>query len=152
MPTVATLVSQLGGSDCEELSDGLLAQPINAITSLAYTVVGVGVLLLAWRRGRVTLDAWVYGGLLVAIGLGSVLFHGPQPAGSRVLHDLPITLTVFYMVAADVQLLRNGRPTRWAIFVPAAAALPKSLTPLVDCQRSVASQPIGMVINHVAIR
>ncbi len=121
MPTVATLVSQLGGSDCEELGDGFLAQPINAITSLAYVVVGLIVLGVAWRRNRVTVDAWVYAVLLAGIGFGSVLFHGPQPAGSRVLHDLPITLTVFYMVAADVQLLRNGRPTRWAIFVPAAA-------------------------------
>lgn len=140
---VADAVAQLGGSDCEELGDGFLAQPVNAITSLAYVVAGLVVLGVAWRRGRVTVDAWVYAALLAAIGLGSVLFHGPQPAGSRVLHDLPITLTVFYMVAADVQLLRNGRPTRWSLFLPAAAVA--TLVTVIEVEAGMLLTGVGVL-------
>ena len=44
---------------------------------------------------------------LAGIGVGSVLFHGPQPPGSRLLHDLPITLTVLFIVVHDVWLVRR---------------------------------------------
>jgi hypothetical protein len=71
----------LGGTDCELLRVGeLLAQPVNALSSLAYVVAGLWVI----RRRR-----WL-GASVVAVGIGSVLYHGPQPPGIRLVHDLTI--------------------------------------------------------------
>ena len=102
----------------------------------------------AWRRSRLGVDAWVYGALLAAIGIGSVLFHGPQPDGSRILHDLPITLTVFYIVAADIDLLRGGRPSRWMLFVPAAVVA--TAVTLVSVDAGGALTGIGVIALAVA--
>ena len=116
---LADRVGEIGDSDCEELGEGWLVQPVNAITSFAYVVVGLGVLGDGFRRHRATVDTWVFAVLLAAVGLGSVAFHGPQPGGARVMHDLPILLVVLYIVARDIELLRS-HPSRWTLFVPAA--------------------------------
>lgn len=106
----------IGASDCELLRDGALAQPLNALTSFAYVVVGVAVAVLARRRERPFLPASVYGACLAAVGIGSVLFHGPQPAGSRVLHDLPILITVIFIVEHDLGLVWTRARHTWINF------------------------------------
>lgn len=50
-----------------------------------------GTLLIVLRRrqpdtGRIAIT----GGLLVAVGVGSVLYHGPTPAGAQFVHDATI--------------------------------------------------------------
>jgi hypothetical protein len=72
-------VLALGGSDCEALRDGLLGQPINTLSSLAYVAAGAYVL----RRGGPAAPAWALG----AVGVGSVLYHGPMPPGAEAVHD-----------------------------------------------------------------
>lgn len=93
----------LGGSDCEAISDGLLAQPVAAVSSLAFVVAG-GALL--WHvRGLPRKQRWAagtYAGLMVATGVGSVAYHGPQGPGAQVLHDLPIALLVAEAIAVPV--------------------------------------------------
>jgi hypothetical protein len=63
----------------------------------------------------------VFAVLLAAVGLGSVAFHGPQPDGSRLMHDAPILLTVLLMLSFDVELLSTRVRRWWAVFAPAAA-------------------------------
>jgi len=114
------VVREIGESDCEELGTGFLAQPVNALTSLAYVVVGGITLGIAVRHRHPSLETWVFAVLLAAVGLGSVAFHGPQPGGARVMHDLPILLLVVFIIAHDVKVLRPRGPSAWAYFVPAA--------------------------------
>ena len=52
-------------SDCELIGSGLLDQPVNALTSLAFVAVAI----LLWRRPVL---AW----LAAATGVGSFLYHG----------------------------------------------------------------------------
>jgi len=77
----------LGAGDCERLHDGLIAQPVNTASALAYVAVG------AWLAGRA-----VHGGpgrrpLLVfglaagLAGVGSVDYHGTGSPAARLLHD-----------------------------------------------------------------
>lgn len=72
-------VLALGGSDCEALRDGLLGQPVNAVSSLAYVAAGLWVL----RRGGPPGPALCLG----LVGVGSVLYHGPMPRGAGLAHD-----------------------------------------------------------------
>lgn len=97
----------IGGSDCEALRDGLLAQPTNAVTSAAYVAAGIVVLVRLPKQDRV---GWggAYAGLLMLIGIGSILYHGPQPAGSKLLHDAPIPLLLALIGVLVVLRRRRG--------------------------------------------
>lgn len=108
MPAVVTIgqvLRRIGESDCEELGDGLLVQPINALSSFAYVAVGVAIAIVASRRASRPVDSYVYAACVAAVGLGSVAFHGPQPTGSRVMHDLPILITAIFILCHDLGLL-----------------------------------------------
>jgi hypothetical protein len=113
---------RLGGADCEAVRGGLIAQPAAAVTSLALVAAG------GWLLRRRPHDqpgrslATAYATLVVTAGLGSVAYHGPQPAGAQLLHDLPIPLLV--ALAAGVPITRylrrrpalavGGRRDAWA--------------------------------------
>lgn len=102
----------LGAGDCEALRDGWWAQPVNSVSSLAFVIAG------AWLTARVGRlrpgqrgAAGAYAGLAVAIGVGSVAYHGPQFVGAQSLHDLPIVGLVGLGAAVPlVRLVRRQRP------------------------------------------
>jgi hypothetical protein len=83
----------LGAGDCERLHDGLIAQPVNTASALAYVAVG------AWLIGRrqpegsgepqggAPVSRMVFGLAVAAAGVGSVDYHGPGSPAARLLHD-----------------------------------------------------------------
>jgi hypothetical protein len=81
----------LGAGDCERLHDGLIAQPVNTASALAYVAVG------AWLVGRGLRPSpgdgparpatVAFGVAVAAAGLGSVDYHGPGSPAARLLHD-----------------------------------------------------------------
>jgi hypothetical protein len=106
----------LGAGDCERLHDGLIAQPVNTASALAYVAVG------AWLAGR-GLRAGPGRGPLVAFGLavtaagaGSVDYHGPGSPAARLLHDGSLYLVVGLVAWREV--------TRWVGRAPAGAPTP----------------------------
>lgn len=99
---------RIGASDCERIGDGLLAQPVNALSSAAYVVAAGVVVARLWgsvaeRRPEVA----AYAGVLALVGIGSVLYHGPQLAGAKLLHDWPIP--VLLAIVAGTPLVRRRR-------------------------------------------
>lgn len=102
---------QLGASDCERLGDEFLVQPVNALSSFSYVVVGVAIAVVARRRRMLDARTIVFAVTLAGVGLGSVAFHGPQPPESRLMHDLPIVVALLFMVLQGLCLLRPGM--RW---------------------------------------
>lgn len=113
---------QLGSTDCERIRPGLIAQPVNTVTSLAF-VAAAGVTALRSRRRGSSFGAQeaAYSTLLALVGIGSVAFHGPQPPGAKVLHDAPIAALLALAVATPaVRRARGGTalpgwtPTRGA--------------------------------------
>jgi len=107
---------QIGESDCEELGDGLLAQPVNALTSGAYALIGVWLVVRAWRGPRQT--RWlqvVYAITLMVVGIGSIAFHGPQPGWAKLVHDAPIATALVFILLYDIQLLAGWKP--WVTLV-----------------------------------
>ena len=106
------VVVALGGADCEAWRPGLLHQPVNALSSLAFAVAGVWV---AVRPGAGRADragGAVYAGALVANGVGSFLYHGPGWPGSAFVHDAAIPAAVLFIAAEDVALLRGWTSRR----------------------------------------
>ena len=88
---------QLALVDCERLRDGLLAQPANSLSSLAFVVAGMWILGRA-RRHVVNGDAIAVGLVAVAVGIGSFAFHGFADAPSHWMHDT--TLLVLLALVA----------------------------------------------------
>ena len=106
---VLAAFASFGHSDCERIVGGALAQPVLAVTSLAYVAAGVAV--LCWTvRVRTPLAA-AAGLALVAVGGGSFAYHGPQPSWAGLAHDWPI-VAVGVVYAAGLAL--SGRRQRWS--------------------------------------
>jgi predicted membrane channel-forming protein YqfA (hemolysin III family) len=101
-------VAGIGQSDCERIVSGTLAQPVLAITSLAYVVVGVAVLCWTLQvRGVLAATAGI---VLIAVGVGSFAYHGPQPSWSGPAHDWPIVaLAAVYAVGLARTVRRRRR-------------------------------------------
>jgi len=119
--------SHPGAGDCERLGDGFLAQPVNALSSLAYVAVGGELIVRAWQqrsRGWSSVGLAAFGALVAAEGVGSVGFHGPGDRASHVLHDAAIGATLAFVAATEVvALVRRPRRSRTRRRFVAAAAL-----------------------------
>lgn len=100
---------RLGGSDCEQLVAGVLAQPVNAVSSLAFVAAGVSVLVVGkgasgWLRRYLA----VYAVTLIGVGVGSFAYHGPQPSWAGVAHDGSIVLALACAVPLVATAARRG--------------------------------------------
>ena len=117
------LSQQLGGSDCELIRNGLLKQPVNSVTSVAFSAAGIAIAFAALRvDGDERSVRLVFGALLVATGIGSALFHGPQTAGSHFLHAMTFLTTLWFLVVVNLAGSRRWKRRDAWIIVPAGAA------------------------------
>jgi hypothetical protein len=104
-----------GAADCEAIGTGFLAQPVNALSSVAYAGAALWLVAAARRRrGRITADVAVFTALLAAEGIGSLLFHGPGDRASHLLHDVTLVGTLSAVAATDTALA-TGRAAESAI-------------------------------------
>lgn len=90
--------------DCELIRDGFLGQPANAITSLAFVVIGL------WLVRRRPVLGWAG----IAVGAGSFVFHGPMPGWAEWAHDTALA-------ALPVALVLEARPLLFGVSTAALA-------------------------------
>ena len=109
---VLTAPATFGHSDCERIVGAALAQPVLAVTSLAYVAAGMAVLCWAMRL-RAPL-AGTAGVALVAVGAGSFAYHGPQPSWAELAHDWPIIAAGAVYAAGLAGCRRRQRRSAWA--------------------------------------
>lgn len=83
---------------CERLGPGLFAEPLNALSNLAFLGAALWLLL---RPGRATAPWYgrVLAGLLFLIGLGSLSFHLFATVGTEILDVLFIALFIYFFIA-----------------------------------------------------
>jgi hypothetical protein len=99
----------MGCSDCERIRDGWLAQPVNALTSLAFVAAAGVVLARTWQPARDRRrELLAYSAVLALVGAGSVAFHGPQPPGAQAMHDVPIPVLIGLAVGTPLVRSRRG--------------------------------------------
>jgi hypothetical protein len=113
--TVRALLAT-GGSDCERVTENLLAQPVNTVSSLAYVAVGAWVALRAsGAAGR------IFGVLVALTGVGSIAYHGWDGDGVGIAHDLSIVAVAVFILGFEATHARSHR--RAAGYVVAITAL-----------------------------
>jgi hypothetical protein len=114
---VQRLLASMGETDCEAFDAGWLVQPVNALSSLAFTVVGIA--MVGWVRaasGPERLVRWGFIVGMVATGIGSFLYHGPQTSGSQFSHDITFLVTVVILAIANLGAgLRWSPSTVWTV-------------------------------------
>jgi hypothetical protein len=100
---IVSFIGAIGESDCENIGAGILAQPVNAISSLVFVLFGIIVVVSAVSQsGTERVNRFIVGTLMIATGVGSVLFHGPQGPGSHFLHDATILLTMAAIATMNI--------------------------------------------------
>lgn len=137
-----------------------LGEPTNSISSLAFVVAGVGVLLRARSAEipphRPTRPLVVtYALLVIAVGVGSYVQHGPHPPWQEYAHDLPLAATLAFIAtdAASAIVERKQSPLWW--IAPTIALIPIiAIGPTAStiAQSAMAALAIGLSLVRIAIR
>jgi hypothetical protein len=100
----------LGAGDCERLHGGLIAQPVNTASALAYVAAGAWLAGRGLRRDQGVMAA--FGLAVAAAGIGSVDYHGPGSPAARVLHDGGLYAVAGYVAWTEVaRRVGRSRPT-----------------------------------------
>jgi hypothetical protein len=124
----------LGASDCERVTDAFLAQPFNAITSLAFIAAGAWIIQRRSAEAGRRAELVVLGIAVTSVGTGSVLFHGPQPPSAAWAHDVAIMSVLLFVAWQGAGLRSRATLTSFALTVAAlgalAAAVPSTSEPL----------------------
>lgn len=113
------VIDHVAASDCERIGVGLLAQPVNTVSSLAYCVVGGWI----WTQAAAAPDPrpWrLLGATSAFVGLGSAAYHGPGGQLSHLAHDGGIVLL---FPAAALAVATERRPARPRLRLFAALGL-----------------------------
>jgi hypothetical protein len=135
----------LGAGDCERLHDGLIAQPVNTASALAYVAVG------AWLVGRRQVG---FGVAVAAAGLGSVDYHGPGSPAARLLHDgglyAVVGLVAWREVARRVRRARLTPRGRAVYRLALAAALAGAVCWWAGRTASPWCDPDSLLQGHAA--
>lgn len=77
---------------CERSDPGFWAEPVNALTNLAFVIAAILLVRLLHRTGINEGLVWVLAGLVLMIGIGSFLFHTLGTPWAAALDVLPILL------------------------------------------------------------
>ena len=112
---------------CERLGPEFWAEPVNAVTNLAFIVAAVvGWRAFVHRGGDDLAIAWLVV-VVTAVGIGSFLFHTLATVWAALADVLPITLFILSYLAL---VLRRGFALRWwaalaltLLFLPASTAV-----------------------------
>lgn len=139
---------------CERLTPGYWAEPVNAVTNLAFVVAAA----VMWRRtaGLPLARAMVL--VLAAIGVGSYLFHTHANRVTGVMDVIPIVAFILlYVFAASRDFLRL---TPWraglatVAFLPyAAATVPLwSMVPGLGSSAGYAPVPVLILVYAWLLR
>lgn len=103
---------------CERLEPGYWAEPVNAVTNLAFVIAA----LIMWRRSRGVPIARALCVILGCIGVGSYLFHTHAQVWAAMADVIPIALFILlYLFAINRDVL--GLPW-WVALIATALFLP----------------------------
>jgi hypothetical protein len=118
---------------CERLGPGLWAEPLNAVSNLAFFAAAAGAYWLWKREGRDDRFILLLIGLAALVGLGSTLFHVFATRWGLFADTIPIGIFVVAFLVYSLRRFLGQSAVMtavWiAIFLAVAAALPRLLPP-----------------------
>ncbi|MBI1218252.1 MAG: hypothetical protein GC186_06860 [Rhodobacteraceae bacterium] len=132
---------------CERLGPGLWAEPLNAVTNLAFLLAAA----ILWPRVRGVGYGRSLCGVLIAIGVGSALFHTVAERWAALADVLPILgFILLYLWAVNRGVWHLGRAAAGvgvALFFPFAAITGWGIGRLIPALGSSAGYaPVALLI------
>ncbi|WP_298919937.1 ceramidase domain-containing protein [uncultured Roseobacter sp.] len=131
---------------CERMGPEYWAEPVNALTNLAFIVSA----LWMWRRSRGVAPARLLCALLFIIGLGSFLFHTHAQVWAAMADTVPILLFILlyiFVINKDVVGLSGWRAAAaTALFFPYAAIMVPLFQRLPHLGGSAGYAPVPLLI------
>ncbi len=95
---------------CERIADGITGEPLNTVTNLLYFVVAY-FLFKSYREAEIRaprIKVLIY--LIIAFGIGSVLFHASARMWGAIFDVMPIVFfAIFYLYLFARHVLRLSR-------------------------------------------
>jgi hypothetical protein len=143
----------VAASDCEEIRPGLIGQPANTLSSLAFVVAAVPIARAARRRGR---PAWIGVAAAAAVeGVGSMAYHGPGGRRSKRLHDAGlVALSATTGLALASEGTPMGRRPLTALLATTAVALhtlSRTGGPLCSCRSPLQGHAVFHALAAAAL-
>jgi glycerol-3-phosphate O-acyltransferase/dihydroxyacetone phosphate acyltransferase len=140
----------IGSSDCEAIGPGLVAQPVNTWTSVAYLLAGAWIIARS-RRWLLDPSAVVFGALVAANGVGSIAYHASADSPGRWMHDLSILGALGFVAGWHVGRLwpaGSARAGRWAIGAAGVVLLAMGvvLVPVPDATNAAVAVLVGIAL------
>ena len=108
---------------CERIGEGLLAEPINALSNAAFFIAVWAAWSLARRLHGLSAGTWVLIALSIAIGTGSALFHTFATGWARVLDEVPILLFQLWFLWLYARRIMRMRIVLAAVAIAAYMAV-----------------------------
>ena len=140
--------------DCERIRPGLVGQPANTASSLAFVVAAIPIARAGRRSGQ---RAWTAVAVATAVeGLGSVAYHGPGGPWAKRLHDgglVALVATLGVAVRQEGRRPLAGRPVTAALGTAATAlhALSRTGGPLCSCRSRLQGHAVFHVLAAAAL-
>lgn len=146
-------VPHVATSDCERIRPGLIGQPANTVSSLAFIAAAVPILRRSRMPGR---EAWAAVAAASAFeGLGSVAYHGPGGRLSKSIHDVGLVVLMAAFARVAVREPDALRPRAVPSALGAAAvclhALSRTGRPLCSCNSRVQGHAVFHLMAAAAL-
>lgn len=143
----------VAASDCERIRPGLIGQPANAASSLAFVVAGLPI-----ARRAVASRRWAWaavGASAVLAGVGSVGYHGPGGRVAKITHDAGVdALGAGLVLAVAVDGSPRRISPRTAVLTVAAASLhvlSRTGGPLCSCDSPLQGHAVFHLLAAAAV-
>lgn len=137
-------------SYCERMGPDYWAEPINAVTNLAFILAAI----VMWRRSQGDRLAQLLCAVLFAIGVGSYLFHTHAQTWAALADVLPIGIFILLYIFAINRVGLGMRPQIalgvTALFIPYAALTVPLFQMVPGLGSSAGYAPVPLLIGVYA--
>ena len=102
---------------CERVGEGLLAEPLNAISNISFLIAAWAAWRLAKRGERLSPGILILIGLDLLVGVGSILWHTYPNDTTLIVDVVPIVLFIMWYVWLYARRVMAVGPLFAALFV-----------------------------------
>ncbi len=137
---------------CERLDASFWSEPLNALSNLSFIIAGVILLRRARRLGDMTGQLLALN--ILAVGIGSFLFHTLAVRWAMLADVIPITIFILFYLAVALRRFLNLRPAliagAVAAFIVASYAVVPQLEPLMGTTGAYVPALIAIIVVSFA--